>query len=243
MLCASSLGVSDTSSGQTDESHTDRVRINIWHPNCWMLRVTNEIDAGLVVPGVYEVRDTIKGQIVAYGDDTSVIDDLVAAVRTSPLTDSVHEMELSFATAGGSIAPGNTTRELLVTYRSENSIHNSFVSRGLIPDEAIRIVDGREHWTVLVEGGPSLQERLDEIRHQMNAEISIDGIGVPASPMSKADRRLTERQREVFETARRSGYYEWPREISADALANDIGIAKTTLLEHLRKAETKLLNP
>jgi predicted DNA binding protein len=54
---------------------------------------------------------------------------------------------------------------------------------------------------------------------------------------------LSARQREVFELARARGYYEWPRAVSATDLAEEVGVAKATVLEHLRKAEAKLLGP
>jgi len=54
---------------------------------------------------------------------------------------------------------------------------------------------------------------------------------------------LTTTQREVYEHAREAGYYEWPREASTRELAADLDVSKTTLLEHLRKAESKLLDP
>jgi len=51
---------------------------------------------------------------------------------------------------------------------------------------------------------------------------------------------LSERQREVFKLARRRGYYEWPREVSATELAEELDVSKATALEHLRKAEAKI---
>lgn len=52
---------------------------------------------------------------------------------------------------------------------------------------------------------------------------------------------LSSRQAEVVELALEEGYFEWPREIDAEALAEKLGISHATLLEHLRKAEKKLL--
>jgi predicted DNA binding protein len=45
----------------------------------------------------------------------------------------------------------------------------------------------------------------------------------------------------VFLFAREHGYYEWPRNVTARELAEEFDITKTTFLEHLRKAESKLL--
>lgn len=52
---------------------------------------------------------------------------------------------------------------------------------------------------------------------------------------------LTDRQHEVLLTAYHGGYYEWPREQSAGELAAVLDISKSTFLEHLRRAERKLL--
>jgi len=52
---------------------------------------------------------------------------------------------------------------------------------------------------------------------------------------------LTERQRGALRTAYRAGYYEWPRESTAEEVAATMGIASATLHQHLRAAERKLL--
>lgn len=52
---------------------------------------------------------------------------------------------------------------------------------------------------------------------------------------------LTDRQFEVLVTALEAGYYEWPRERSGEAVAEELGISSATFAEHLRVAERKLL--
>lgn len=52
---------------------------------------------------------------------------------------------------------------------------------------------------------------------------------------------LSSRQEEVIELALESGYFDWPRQVDAETLADRLGIAHATLLEHLRKAEKKIL--
>lgn len=53
--------------------------------------------------------------------------------------------------------------------------------------------------------------------------------------------QLTDRQREVIEAALRGGYFEWPRRMDSEELAAQLGVSRATCLEHLRKAEGKLL--
>jgi predicted DNA binding protein len=98
-----------------------------------------------------------------------------------------------------------------------------------------------------VDDRSQLDDALDRVREQAGAEVSVDAITTGESATTTArDQRLdtlTAKQRDVFEHARESGYYEWPRNCDTRELAADLDVSKTTLLEHLRKAEAKLLDP
>ena len=52
--------------------------------------------------------------------------------------------------------------------------------------------------------------------------------------------RLTDRQQTAIEVAHLAGYFEWPRESSAEDVADSLGIGPSTFTQHLRAAERKL---
>lgn len=72
-------------------------------------------------------------------------------------------------------------------------------------------------------------------KHERERPTDADS-GIPASMDD-----LTDRQREALEVAYRAGYFDWPREATAEEVAESMGIASATLHSHLRKAEGKLL--
>lgn len=53
---------------------------------------------------------------------------------------------------------------------------------------------------------------------------------------------LTERQREVLETAHSMGYFEHPKGANAGEVATALGITTSTFTEHLAAAQSKLLD-
>lgn len=53
---------------------------------------------------------------------------------------------------------------------------------------------------------------------------------------------LTERQRELLVTAHRHGYYEYPKRINTEELAGKVDVSRPTLVQHLRKAEGRIMD-
>ena len=58
---------------------------------------------------------------------------------------------------------------------------------------------------------------------------------------SNTDYMLTPRQEEVLVKAFMLGYYDYPRKMRLDELARALGISVSTLAEHMRRAEKKLI--
>ncbi|ELY86157.1 helix-turn-helix domain-containing protein [Natrialba taiwanensis] len=60
-------------------------------------------------------------------------------------------------------------------------------------------------------------------------------------PFAGYSSSFSTRQGEVLELAYEHGYFDWPRETDVKTLADQLDISHTTFLEHLRKAEKKVI--
>jgi DNA-directed RNA polymerase subunit H (RpoH/RPB5) len=65
----------------------------------------------------------------------------------------------------------------------------------------------------------------------------MDASFSPDSPLGV----LTEKQRNVIVSAFRLGYYDLPRKLDSDQLANQLSLVNSTVVEHIRKAERRML--
>ena len=89
-----------------------------------------------------------------------------------------------------------------------------------------------------VEGIKTMLDGIEEAKVGYRIHELTDASIPPNSPMST----LTERQREILVEAYRNGYYEVPRRINSEELANRLKLDKSTVVEHLRKAENRLVS-
>lgn len=89
--------------------------------------------------------------------------------------------------------------------------------------------------------------RHDMLREALRAapaeiDVAVDQVGEYHPEERDVLSLLTDRQHEVFETAVELGYYEIPRDVNQMELAEALDCAPSTVDEHLRKAESKMLS-
>lgn len=80
-------------------------------------------------------------------------------------------------------------------------------------------------------------ERAEERDLSYKVVSAMDARFWSDSPLGS----LTERQRDVLISAFKLGYYDIPRKLDSDELANRLNLANSTVVEHIRKAERRML--
>lgn len=228
-----------------------RLTLDLWHPDCWAIDATGQTDGGILAHTVYTSPEetnsnTTNGLFTAFGDTSQQVQNVLDAVQNSEHTDELYELQEQFGHERN--APGNVAREFFLEYNPDEMVCPILLENGFVHRTPIRIQRGSEEWNLCFIGNRStVTKSLNDVREQADAEVSVASITTSETPdhSSRGQRldTLTTTQRKVFEHARESGYYEWPRKTTTRELADDLDIAKSTLLEHLRIAESKLLDP
>lgn len=99
-----------------------------------------------------------------------------------------------------------------------------------------RISPDQRVYTVLLFRREDLKAMIEEFKH----------IGVPTlgsiTRFDEPSSKLTARQHEVVEQAFEQGYFDWPRRHTAEEIARTLDIDHSTFLEHVRKAQRKILS-
>ncbi len=87
-------------------------------------------------------------------------------------------------------------------------------------------------------------ESLNKLIKVVNLLGRVEKVSFTQAVFSEGDllKVLTDKQKEIIIEAKRRGYYEYPRRINTQELSEKLGISKATTVEHLRKAEIRLMN-
>ncbi|MUV85368.1 helix-turn-helix domain-containing protein [Natronomonas sp. CBA1123] len=186
------------------------------HKECVVSKLATEFDENLDI-AIEELHDELVTFVLEPGDNGP---DVLATLRES---EQVKHVE--------NLGDGN----ILVTKTSCGAYSAIDRNHGILRRHT-SIGPDRRVYTVLFFRRQDLRAMIEDFR-----EIGTVTLG-KLSAFDRTGVRLTDRQYEVIECALESGYFEWPREITSEELAEKMEISRATLLEHLRKAESKLLS-
>ncbi len=121
-----------------------------------------------------------------------------------------------------------------------NSYEEKVISFGGYFSSPFEVRDGRIKIAFLGDEKQlkSLLEAFEGLKIRFKVASLTDAKFSLESPLND----LTEKQRSVLVSAFEHGYYETPRRISSQELAKKLKLKSSTLVEHRRKAEQRLLS-
>jgi HTH DNA binding domain len=97
-------------------------------------------------------------------------------------------------------------------------------------------------WRITVLGNPSQLRRFLTTLRRLRIHYRVQSLGGANFRAESPLGALTPKQRETLVTAYRAGYYDVPRRANSSRVAASLGRGKATTVEHLRKAEKRLLD-
>ncbi|MEZ3117133.1 bacterio-opsin activator domain-containing protein, partial [Halobaculum sp. MBLA0147] len=191
------------------------------------------------------ISDTVESHCsvdrVVPEDDGTVL--CYATVETGDEAAAVRAAEALDTTRSASVVESDETQTYLEV-RRESSAANELIAAGGTARTATA-TDGVGTLVIDAPLSASLSSLIDRYTERTDATlVSKETVTPQATITGEVDTDevgLTDRQREVVTAAHAAGYYAWPRERTAEQVAESLGISVSTLSEHLRTAHRKIV--
>jgi predicted DNA binding protein len=187
------------------------------HRECILRRLTADTDTPLPIE-IEEVRNGSVTFVIRAGDH---------AERFHRELDAAEQVEhVDRLDADNLLVTKPSCGAYSAIYRNHGTLRRSNTVHGQ-----------QREYNVLVFRRDDLKDIIDDLE-----AFGTVTLGKLEQFSATSESPLTQRQQEVAGEALARGYYEWPRRINNEELAEALDISRATLHEHLRKAERKLLS-
>lgn len=179
------------------------------------------------------------GMLAIDAPDCETVLDIVRSHETVETADLVEQYETHEGRCAATI--------LLRGRLTEVTPLQALMYEGFLPIGPTQLVDGKECFDLLLNDRDELTkaiELLSEFGNVVVERITQDfrrEIMPSRAEWQELLSSIPPRQREFLNTAAEEGYFEIPREVTLEELADEMGITKTTASNHLRKAERELV--
>jgi PAS domain-containing protein len=184
-------------------------------------------DATLALDGLVPTDDHLLAYLSVTDADAAAVVEAATDAAEVVGARAVGEDRVELALGGGTLLAalvecGANVRSLHVTGREMRAV--------------AELASGSDVRTMLGRARADHDVRLESKREVGHPVDRVDAL--PGDALAD----LTDRQREALEAAYRAGYFEWPRDSTAEEVAASMDVSAPTLHSHLRKAERKLLD-
>jgi predicted DNA binding protein len=197
------------------------VSIGIKHKDCWHYKLSKGLRATILVRYTYVLPNR-----QLYGYQTILTPGIASLSAYLSKLPEIRKF---------SILSMGTGRADVVTWAEQSSILEHILKTNCVFVGPTVIKDGVENWHIMAPSRGDLQEAIASL--EKYAEIAY----IRGSDVVSGDRGLTDRQAAALSAAVEMGYFDTPRKASVEDVAGKLGVSPSTAVEHLRKAEKKVL--
>lgn len=216
----------------------------ITHRGCWTETVNDEFSAvTATIVYSYRVRGNSITMIEVANVEPDEVDNLVEWLEA-------HEVMTAAQCLNYDADRGMAVISLVGNYDHDpetEPVLNVLLENQCFPAVPATVSHGREHWSVLTVDHEHASQAHSDL--QSLGTVEVDGLKSPQrsrlltgiGEIRQAIQDLSPRQREVLLRAIEHGYYESPRGCNIETLAELDDANVSTVGEHLRRSEAKIL--
>jgi|ECHhosMinimDraft_1075155.scaffolds.fasta_scaffold01111_5 hypothetical protein len=195
------------------------VTVKLVHEDCWTSKIENSMIRSLGRIAIPE-KSLIRAFMIMR---RSEVEKVISLEREGKIKNIIN---ISYTKNGKYIVDmllnyKNSTLELLNKY---DSIIVNMMN-----------MKGREVWDFI-----TYEYNIPSLLKDLESHGKIEDITITTIPHNDID--LTSEEFTILITALQSGYFEYPRKVTAKEIAKKIGIHSSTFLYHIRNAEKKIIS-
>lgn len=217
----------------------------ITHEDCWTEAVHVSFpNVPITIIYSYQLLGTSISLIEATGVSDADVDAFVAwlgdhdVVTTATLVSHSERQRVAYVSLAGDYGGDADTEPVL----------NVLLRNRCFPTVPPTVVDGVEHWSVLANDRETVSRTHEKLQSIGLVEVNAlsspnhDRLLTGLGEVRRAIEDLSPRQEEILSQAVEAGYYDSPRACGIQDLASMDSANTSTVGEHLRRSEAKILN-
>ncbi|WP_115865271.1 helix-turn-helix domain-containing protein [Halorussus litoreus] len=216
---------------------------SIEHDGCWTQSVNAVFpDVTATILHSYRLTGTSITMIEVNGVDDGTIDELVDWLADHPVMNASRLVSYD-------ADRGRAFVSLEGDYDTDTEpVLNVLLRNNAFPTVPATVIRGRENWNVLVSSHEEVSRTHEELQELGSVDVealrqpNTDRLLTGLTELKEAVQNLSPRQRELLSLAIEEGYYDSPRSCNIEELAELDSANMSTVGEHLRRSEAKILN-
>ncbi len=211
---------------------------------CWFCDITDRNPDATIVSTLSQVEGDRITNVIQLNSPDPKKD--IERMKAHPLVKSVQVLTMSQSSALLVVVSSYKAMTYKLLHHTNVKMLESPVTRAGVDSEILMAPSDKEMRELITrfsEHKDYADVKLKKKKY-LNPEDAVSLSAFRTSgffDLQSAKQLITPKQLEIFQLACDYGYYDIPKKISIEELAEKTGLSPSTLAEHLRKAEAKLL--